>query len=157
MSTAIFEAKAGGMAIKNDALRDAFYIDGTRLFLLKKEGQTQRFTLVAEITTGWYCKWNEFRERMTFRLASTSSGLADQIAQTSYIGYGVPNASEQVDVFSISFEQRDRVPPNASSVYWKLYGVRQKELRYTVSTLVDGGGSGSNGPDILDGGDSDSW
>lgn len=132
MSDAIFDTKAAGLAQKNDALRAALGRDGERMFLLKREGQTKRFTPIAEVTAGWQVKFNEFRGQMVFRVATTDATFADDIAQASYIGYGVPDGSSQIEVFSIDPDRRDVVAPAGSSVYWKVYAAKEPKERFTV-------------------------
>lgn len=110
---------------------------GARFFLLKRAGQTERFAVVVEITGKHYAKWNAYREQMQFKLADDDSGLPDKIAQTSFIGYGVPVETEEegvyeIDVFAIKSDARDRIPPVGSSPFWKLYGMREMSERFTI-------------------------
>jgi hypothetical protein len=132
MSTAIFQQISQGMAQLNDGLRGAFDRDGVRCFLLKKEGQTQRYVVVQELTSGYYVRFSEYRQQMQFRIANDDSGITDAIAQSSAIGYGVPNGDGKIDIYPVSPELRDRVPPNGSSPFWKLYGDRKAEIRFTI-------------------------
>lgn len=132
MSDAIKAQMINGMSQLNDALSDVFLPDGRKCFLLKREGQTQRFAVVQELTASYYVKWNSYREQMLFRVATIDAGFSDIVAQTHAIGYGVPNIDGMIDVYAISPDQRDRVPPDGSNPFWKLYGIRKPEQRFTI-------------------------
>jgi hypothetical protein len=129
------------MALKSRIIRKAAraynkvrprVMPAARYFLLKREGQTKRFAVVQEVTSAQYVGWNSYREQMQFKLASETDELADLLAQTSYIAYGVPNTAKEIDVFAISSEARDRIPPTGTSPFWKLFGVRQPEMRFAI-------------------------
>jgi hypothetical protein len=60
---------------KNDALRAAFAKDGTRAFLLKRGGQTEKFSVVQELTAGWQAKFNEYRGQMVFSIATVTTSM----------------------------------------------------------------------------------
>ncbi len=132
MSDTIFEAKANGLAQKNDALRIALGRDNVRMFLLKRDGQTKAFVSIAEVTVGWQVKFNEYRGQMAFRVATIDDDFADDIAQASYIGYGVPDDDDEIEVFSIDPDRRDVIAPTGSSVYWKVYAAKVANERFTV-------------------------
>lgn len=133
MSDSIYQQIQRAMAQKNTALTGVYGRDGQRLFLLKTAGNTQRFTSVYEVTSGYLTQFDEFRETMLFKIAIEDSvNFSDKLAQTSYIGFGVPNVSGQIEVYYISPEARDRVAPNAKDVHWKLYATRKPEMRYTI-------------------------
>jgi hypothetical protein len=115
-----------------DAIRSVFMPDGARCFLLKRKGQTKAFDGFFEITTGWNVKWNEYRLQMGFKFATTDAEFADKIAQASHIGFGVPDADDEIDVFAINPDRKDVIPPDGKSSYWKVYADRSAEERYTV-------------------------
>jgi hypothetical protein len=121
---------------KNDALRAAFAKDGTRAFMLKRGGQTSQFAVVSELTAGWYAKFNTYRGQMVFKVATTSDAMDDLMSQTSYIAYGVPVEAEtdvfKLDVYSIAPDRVDVVPPNGSSVYWKVFATKVANERFTI-------------------------
>src|SRR5687767_708542 len=103
MSTTIFESKALGMATKNDALRDAFALDGVRCFLLKRTENSKVFTSLGELTTGYRVKFDDNRaESGLFRHATTTLSFRDTWAQATHIAYGVPKdvgATDELEVF----------------------------------------------------------
>lgn len=109
---------------------------GTRLFLLKRAGQTKRLAVVAEIVGGYWVRWSSFREQTQFRMASNSAELEEAVAQTSHIGFGEATA-EEIDVFAVSPDQRDRIAPTGASPFWKLYGTRQANERFNLSVTAD--------------------
>lgn len=120
------------MAKKNDALRNALGRDGSRMFLLKRGGQTERFASVAEIVSGWQVKFSDYRQQMQFKVATTDADFADDIAQTSFIGYGVPDDDGEIEVFAINPDRRDVIAPTGSSVYWKVYAAKAANERFTI-------------------------
>ena len=130
MSTAIFTAKASGMALKNDALRNAFAIDSVVCKLLKRSGHTQSFTTVATLTTGYRVKFDDNRsESGLFRYASTSLSFRDDWAEATHIAYGVGSSLE---VFAIVPDEKDSIDPDGSSVYWSCRMVKIANERFTV-------------------------
>lgn len=129
------------MALKDeiiDEVADVFdelredVMPGVRFFLLKREGQTKRLAEIVEITSGGWVRWNEIREQMQFVIADNSEIIKDFVAQTTFTGYGVPNTDDEVDVFVISDDQRDRIAPTATSPFWKLFGTREPSERFTL-------------------------
>jgi hypothetical protein len=116
MSTAIFEAKASGMATKNDALRDAFAVDDTVCHLMKRDQHTSALTVVKTLTSGYRIKFDDNRaESGLFRYASTELGFRDDWAEATHIGYG---AESSLAVFAFIEGEKDTIDPDASSVYW---------------------------------------
>ncbi len=103
-----------------------------RLFLLKVAGQTQKFEVIAEIPSGFWSRWSDYRDQTVFIVADADSSLKDKFAQTSYIAYGEGIAGEKLDVYAITQDARDRIPPSDASVFWKFYATRQKEKRFTI-------------------------
>lgn len=134
MSDAIFIARSSGMALKNDALRDAFALDGVRCFLLKREGQTKRYSSLVELTTGHRVKFDDSRaESGLFRYATTDLTFRDTWAQTSHIGYGVPDDDTKIEVYSFADGEKDTIDPDGSSVYWAGRIVKVKNERYQIT------------------------
>jgi len=132
MSTQTYNKISDAMTKVNDTLRSVFYRDGTRCFLLRRSGETSAFTAVIELVDGYFVDWNEYREQSSLSIADrNTSGLSDKIAQASHFAFGVPVGSK-IDVFKISSDARDRIKPDGLDPFWKLYGVREINLRYTV-------------------------
>jgi hypothetical protein len=130
MSTAVFQVKASGMAIKNDALREAFAVDSTRCFLLRRAEHSSTFTNLGELTSGHRLKFDDNRsESGLFRHASTDLSFRDTWAQVTHIAYGVGSSLE---VFAFIVEEKDSIDPDASSVYWSGRVVKIANERYTV-------------------------
>lgn len=134
MSDAIIEAKTSGMAAKNNALRDAFDPDGKVYYLLRRAGETSRFTVVTELLGGHDLKWNEYRGQTRLRIATMAPEMNDLVAITSHFAAGVPDAEGKIEVFVVSDDQVDRVAPDGKSVYWKLYGTKVPSERFTIPT-----------------------
>lgn len=117
---------------KFDALRETFLDENARCFLIKRAGETSRFTIVLELASGWYFRWNEYRQAMRLAYATRSEAFADFAAQTSYFAYGVPDADGVIDVYKTDDDQRDKVPPNGANPYWKFYLLREAGERFIV-------------------------
>lgn len=132
MSDDIFNSFAEGMAELNTELTSAFMKDGWRCFLLKRAGQSSQFEVVQELISGVYIKFSEYRSQMLFRYATTDDAFSDKVFQTSDIAFGVPNNDDEIEVFTIEDGSRDIISPNASNPFWKLYGTKVTEERFTV-------------------------
>ncbi len=109
-----------------------FFPTETRLFLLKRGEHTSEFTEITEVTESWFVNYNDYREQMQFEIATTDADFLDYAAQASFIGYGVPDDDEKIEVYVIPDDARDKVPPTGPSPTWKLFGVREANERYTV-------------------------
>lgn len=130
MSTAIFEAKANGMALKNDALREAFAIDNTVCYLLKRGENTSAFTSLGALTSGYRIKFDDNRsESGLFRYAYTTLTFRDTWAQCTHIAYG---AGSSLEVYTFVDGEKDTIDPDGSSVYWSGRIVKLPNERYTV-------------------------
>lgn len=147
MSDAIFAAKAGGMAIKNDALRGAFALDGVRCFFLRHNGQTKKYERLFEPTTGHRVKFDRNRaEGGLLEYATTSiSGILNIWAATTHIGYGVPLYNvlldaDAVEVYNFADGEKDKIDPDVSSVYFAGRIVRETgdASRYPVTAKATG-------------------
>jgi hypothetical protein len=114
-----------------DALRGIFENEGSRLFLLKREPHSGLYTLVAEVTAGWRARFNEYRGQMGIRIATTATGFVNTIGQSSHFAYGVADGDGAFEVFGIEPDRRDVIAPNGNSAYWKIYGTKAADERYT--------------------------
>ena len=133
MSTTIFEAKTSGMALKNNALRGAFAIDGTRCFLLKRGENTSAFTSLGELTTGYRVRFDDNRsESGLFRHATTTLSFRDTWAQCTNIAYGV---GATLEVYEFAQAEKDSIDPDGSSVYWSGRIVKIPNERYTIPVI----------------------
>ena len=101
-------------------------------YLIKRSGQTKRFSVVLELTTGWFASWDKFREAMALRVATSDASFADKLAQSSFVAYGTPDADDAIDVYEISPDKRDKVPPTETSPCWKVFVTRDDKERFTV-------------------------
>ncbi|MEO5859175.1 MAG: hypothetical protein ABIR33_09530 [Pyrinomonadaceae bacterium] len=105
---------------------------GYRMFLLKRESHSKVFESVAEITVPFWSKWNSFREQTRFMWADEAAEWTDLVAQSSHVGYGVPDTDSLIHAYVISYDARDRVEPNAANLFWKLYGTREPDETFEV-------------------------
>ena len=103
-----------------------------RAFLIKRQGQTKRFSVVLELTTGWFVSWDRFREAFGLRAAAADASFADKLAQSSYLAYGTPDADGEIDVYALSEDKRDKVPPTETNPAWKIFVERDEKERFAV-------------------------
>ena len=101
-------------------------------FLIKRAAHSGEFVSVLELESGWFISYDKFRESTLLRVATDSPDFENLSAQSSYVAYGTPDADSQIDVYEISPDRRDRVPPNESSPVWKLYIERLPEERFSM-------------------------
>jgi hypothetical protein len=117
---------------KFDELRETFCDENIRCFLLKEKPGGGSFTVVMEITAGWYFRWNEYRQAMRLAIATIDDDFPDLSAQATHFGVGVPDGENMTDVYVTEDDQRDRVPPNGANPYWKFYLLPVKEERFMI-------------------------
>lgn len=115
-----------------DKIRKRAFDANIRFFLLKRLNNSGKFVSVGEVFSGWYVEFNEYRGQMVFEIATNEVGFVDTISQTSYVGYGVPDADNDLEVFSIDPDRRDVIPPNGDSPFWKVYGTKVPLERFKV-------------------------
>lgn len=138
MSNSIYAAKAGGLAFKNDALRDAFALDGVRCFLLKRDRQSKFHTPISEILNGWRIKFDDHRaESGLLRVATADiAEFRDIWASASHIGYGVPDDLGKIEVYGFAKTadgiEKDAIDPDGSSVYFAGRIIRESNERFTI-------------------------
>jgi hypothetical protein len=139
MSDAIFEAKAAGLATKNDALRSALGRSGLRLFFLKRGQNTSVFAVVTEVTAGWDMKDDSYRGMRKLRIATIDESFSDLVAQTSHFASGVPVEGPsdvfKMEVFAIDPDRIDVTPPlgrGKNGSYWNIAGTKVANERFTI-------------------------
>lgn len=110
---------------------------GVQLFLLKRSGQTEKFSIVAGISSGWFAFFDkQFRDELKISIATLDSNFGDLAAQSSFLAYG---PGQVLDVYT--FEKKDAVSPNATSPSWKIFAARSNLERFTAPEpeIADGG------------------
>jgi hypothetical protein len=115
-----------------DALREVFFDEATRCFLLKENKNSGNLISVTELTGGWYIEWREYRDQSQLSYATLETAFADQIGQTSSVGYGIPDAENTLDVYLIDPERRDVVSPSGEEPFWKVYVRLDATRRFTI-------------------------
>ena len=101
---------------------------GVRLFLLKRAGQTEKFSVVKEVVSGWFASFDkQFREELKISVATLDEAFADEIAQSSFLAYGT---ASPLDVYQ--YGKKDAVGPNATSPSWKIFAGRAESERFTI-------------------------
>ena len=101
-------------------------------FLIKRRAHSDDFESVLKLESGWFVSYDKFRESTLLRVATGEADFENLSAQSSYVAYGTPDADSQIDVYEISPDRRDRIPPNESSPVWKFYIERMPEERFLI-------------------------
>lgn len=101
---------------------------GSRLFLLKRDVHSKRFVLVTEILTGWNAK----PAKEEFEIAVLDSTFENLLSQSSYIGYGVPDADNAVFVYKILPDQREESERDVFRASRKFFTEREDKERFTI-------------------------
>ena len=118
------------MIVMQAGVFDSLRPSGSKLFLLKHSPDTRKFSVVSEITSGWFVIFDkEFRDEMKV-LISTAADIRDLTAQSSYIGYGVGASGNEIDVYK--FENKDTTKLTATSPNWKIYATRDSQYRFLL-------------------------
>jgi hypothetical protein len=133
MSTAIYNEMAAGMNLLNTELTNAFARDGIRCFLLRRGENSGSLNSIREVENGFFSVWNAYREQTQFEFATTDETFADDFAQATHIGYGVPDDDGEIEVFEISADARDRITPDGVSPFFKAFAGKDGAERFTVS------------------------
>lgn len=134
MSDVILQQFNTGLTTLNNALRAAFMPDGVRCFLLSSaENSGKKFEVVKELENGWLIEFSEYRQQFRLLYSTNDEDFADEIAQTSFIAYGVPDADGEIEVFSIDPEKRDVIPPTGTNPQWKVYVDKLPNRRFLVT------------------------
>jgi len=133
MSTVIANIQFAGFAQKNTILQQTRQLDGTRCFLLKREGQTKRYEQNGELTSGYYVRFDDNRsEGGLFRYTTTDvATFRDTWAETHAIAYGVP-ASGLLEIYNFAEGEKDKIDPSLGSVYFAARLIRVPEQRHTI-------------------------
>lgn len=107
-----------------------------RCFLLKKATESSRLIALLEVTRGHRGKYNDFRQAQRVELGLDYEGLSDTIAAASHFAYGAADLSNSFDVFVIDPDRRDVIPPDGDNPSWKIYGVRDAKVRYSLEVVI---------------------
>ena len=117
----------------NDSLRAAFLPSGVRCFLIKSAPNSgTKWIVVKELTSGWFIEFSEYRVLFKLLYATLDEAFSDEIAQTTFVAYGVPDADNQMEVFAIDPERRDVIPPTGSTPFWKIYVDKEPKKRFLI-------------------------
>lgn len=117
----------------NDLERRLLMPARSRCFLLKRGKETSQFEVVAELKSGWKVLYSNFNQQMTLYHADAVGDFSDLLGVASWIGYGVPDAVDQLNVYKMDPARQDVVPPTANEGSWQIYLNRDPKERFTVS------------------------
>lgn len=128
------------MKTLNTELKKAFLKDDVVCYLIKSKSFSGNNIPVTQVMDGWFVerdKMNqaEYREESQFSFAGQSDSFADELVQTSYIAYGVPDSNNQVDVYEISPDAKTKTNPDGASPFWKVFARRDPKLRFTIPII----------------------
>jgi hypothetical protein len=131
MSTAIYQAMAAGMNELNTALTDAFALDGTKCYLLKRAQDSDDWE-ETEITSGFF--WD--RDSDEFSFATTSPTFRKTFRESTHIAYGVEKFDESdqsigYEVFEMQDEQKDYTNADAGSPFYVVTGLLMIKEMFT--------------------------
>lgn len=129
---ALRDSKIRVLAKGNDIKRRLLDRNASRCFLLKRAGETQRYTIIVELTKGWYTEYNEYRGQQVWTHATLDEAFTDQMAQMSRLAIGVPNG-DQMPLYMVDPARRDVIPPTVSSPFWRAYLTYDPKERFTIS------------------------
>lgn len=115
-----------------DELREALLIDDYKIFLLSRDGQSEKFSVVKELTKGWYIEFDKYRGQMLVSYATLENNFGDEISQASFVAYGAADADGDFDVYSINPDRRDVVSPDGENPFWKMFVTREPTMRFRV-------------------------
>lgn len=101
-------------------------------FLLEHAPNSKKLQVVRKLETGWFVSWDKFRESMTLRIATADASFADDQANSSFIGYGTPDADGDIEIYKMPEDKRDKVPPTETNPSWKFYIEQDESERFTV-------------------------
>jgi hypothetical protein len=123
MSTAIYQAMAGGMNELNTALTDAFALDNTKCYLLKRSEHSDDWE-ETEITSGFF--WD--RDADEFSFATTDTAFRLLFRESTHIAYGT---GASLEVFEMQDEQKDYTNADAGSPFYVVTGLLMIKEMFT--------------------------
>lgn len=130
----------------NDIKRRLLMSPGQRCILLKRAGETKRYSVVEELLIGWNIRWSEFRNQFVLEVGYTEPDptapvFRDLISQTSHVAIGAPDYKVPLtsplgylDLYVTDPERRDLKPPTVDSPFWKVYLTRLGNERYLLTS-----------------------
>ena len=119
----------------NDTLRGVFGRDGAVCYLLRRGEYTGELEKVRELTEGFYAEYGdrELREDVFLDVAETDEDLHDDWAVATHVAYGIPDCDDEVFVYAMDPEQKDRTHADGASPTYKAFLTRVENERYKVS------------------------
>lgn len=117
-----FEEYAAVHSAGFDAARRGAMPTVSRLFLLKRAGQTKKFSVIREVIVGWFVGFSDRREQLKIMIAASDFAVfADHFAQTSFVAFGAADAAGEFKVYNIDLDRGDKVSPSGNEPYWKIF------------------------------------
>jgi hypothetical protein len=139
MSNAIITALTGGMNTLNTALTAAFAADSVQCFLLKRAENSETFTEIREVTSGFF--YDRDQSKFDFAPLLTDTTFHDHFTSAGFIAYG---AGATLQIFEIDAEQKDETKSDASSPFYMAIVTRTKERYAPVTGIEDAFTVGGN-------------
>lgn len=126
----VIKAKAKG----NDVKRRLLLPPGYRIFFLKRAGETKKFSIIREVTTGAATKYSDWRQQLVLTVNTLDATFDNDAAQTSYWACGVGYGDDKniFDVYVVDPQRRDVVPPTANNAAWKFFLTREPRESFVL-------------------------
>jgi hypothetical protein len=130
LRNSVIKAKAKG----NDVKRRLLLPPGFRIFFLKRGGETKKFTVIREVTSGANIKYSDWRQQLVLNVCTLDTNFDNDAAQTSYwaCGVGYDTGNKTFDVYVVDPQRRDVVAPTANNVAWKFFLTRDPRESFVL-------------------------
>lgn len=103
------------VALGFDEIR-AEFSPGATLELLKISSESDDFLILADVESGWFIKYNEFRNQFKLQIASLDPDFKELMNEVE---------SVRVDGYVYTVAAGDRIQPTGASLFWTVFCTRQ--------------------------------
>jgi hypothetical protein len=112
-----------------DESRAELYGESSKVMLLKENGVTKAFDIIATVETGWTAEFSEFFNTTTVDIADVTEAFANKVRKSTHL---IIISSDNAALNNTLFEFQDGTqPPLGAEAYWK---IRAKSLNKRIST-----------------------
>jgi hypothetical protein len=103
-----------------DKVRVKFFPDTLLLTLIQPDADTDAYTPLLDLSSGWFFEYDRFRQTFRFEIARDDDTLTEAMQAATHLA--VTRGGEGTDIYAIA--DGDTVPPLGTDVTWKLYCTR---------------------------------
>jgi hypothetical protein len=101
-----------------DALRETLIGDSANLILLREDGTSAPFEVIATITSGWNSEYSEFFGNDTFNVADLTAEFGQKVRKTTHV---VVTGADLPDLNNMLYKtQEGTAGPDADSPFWRI-------------------------------------